>query len=57
MTTIRAAEPEVWLVIDLHTKCIVASCKTRKAASRSCDRRDLAYGAIRYTYRRAGAQA
>lgn len=57
MTKPQAAEPEVWLVIDTHTKAIVGACKTLRQASRSCDRRDLAYGAIRYTYRRAGAQA
>lgn len=50
-----AQTAEVWLVIDTHTKAIVGSCKTLRQASRSCDRRDLTYGAIRYTYRRAGA--
>ena len=38
-------------VIDIQTKQVVATCSTRKAASRKADKLDLAYGAIRYTVR------
>lgn len=37
-----------YLIVDGHTGAVVGKAKTRKAARRSCDRRDNAYGAIRY---------
>jgi hypothetical protein len=38
-------------IIDNQTKAVVGKAKTRKAASRSVDRRDNAYGAYRYSAR------
>jgi hypothetical protein len=38
-------------IIDRHTQQVVGSAKTRVAASRSADKRDLAYGAYRYSVR------
>ncbi len=38
-------------VIDLHTKQVVGTYNSRKAASRRADTLDLAYGAIRYSVR------
>lgn len=38
-------------IIDKHTKDIVGKAKTLRAASRSVDRRDNAYGAYRYSHR------
>ena len=43
-------------VIDLHTKTIVGTYDTRKAASRRADKLDQAYGATRYTVRVIWAQ-
>lgn len=36
-------------IIDNQTGKVVAKAKTRASANRMADRRDLAYGAIRYT--------
>lgn len=36
-------------IIDIQTNKVVATAKTRASANRMADRRDLAYGAIRYT--------
>lgn len=38
-------------IIDKLTGAVVATAKTRKAASRAVDRRDSAYGAYRYSAR------
>jgi hypothetical protein len=38
-------------IIDKHTGRKVGECKTLRAASRSVDRRDNAYGAYRYSAR------
>jgi len=35
-------------IIDRQTKQVVGTAKTRAGATRSCDRRDNDYGAIRY---------
>lgn len=44
-------------IIDRQTKAVVGIAKTLAAALRSIDRRDIAYGASRYTYRRVEAQS
>jgi len=36
-------------IVDRHTGKIIAAAKTRAAANRIVDRKDLAYGAYRYT--------
>jgi hypothetical protein len=36
-------------VIDIQTKAVVGTYKTRAAASRRADKLDMAYGAVRYT--------
>ena len=41
----------MYQVIDIQTKQIVATKSTRVAARRLADRKDLAYGAIRYVVR------
>jgi hypothetical protein len=38
-------------IIDMRTQAIVATVKTRANATRTCDRRDAAYGAVRYVAR------
>lgn len=38
-------------VIDIKTKEVVATKKTRNAARRVADRKDLEYGAVRYVVR------
>jgi hypothetical protein len=38
-------------IIDNHTKQVVGTAKTHRAASRSVDRRDNAYGSYRYSVR------
>lgn len=38
-------------LIDIQTKAVVGSYKTRGTASRAADRRDLAYGAVRHVVR------
>jgi hypothetical protein len=42
-------------IIDLHTKQVVGRAKSLRAAIRSVDRRDNAYGAYRFGYRLASA--
>lgn len=39
-------------IIDCHTGRVVGQATTLKGARRSADRRDMAYGAIRYSVRR-----
>lgn len=39
-------------IIDTQTGKIVATAKTLSGALRACDRRDNAYGAVRYVARR-----
>jgi hypothetical protein len=39
-------------IIDRHTKKVVGKAKTLRAAIRSVDRRDNAYGAYRYMHRK-----
>lgn len=39
-------------IIDRHTKTVVGTAKTLRAAIRSVDRRDNAYGASRYMHRK-----
>jgi len=46
-----AAVPSSYEVVDIQTKGVVARCKTRDGASRSANRRDLSYGAVRYVVR------
>lgn len=41
-------------IVDRQTGKTVATVKSLGAAIRSIDRRDNAYGAYRYTYRRKG---
>lgn len=41
----------MYQVIDIQTKQVIATKKTRIAARRLADRKDLAYGAIRYIVR------
>ena len=36
-------------IIDNKTGKVVAKAKTRAGANRACDKRDLKYGAIRYS--------
>lgn len=36
-------------IVDLRTKEVVATCKSRKAARSKADRMDLIFGAIRYS--------
>lgn len=36
-------------IIDNQTGKVVAKAKTRAGANRACDKRDLKYGAIRYS--------
>jgi hypothetical protein len=45
----------VFEVYDRQTKQTVGTAKTREGARRSVDRRDNAYGAVRYAYRAAGS--
>jgi len=35
-------------IIDIKTKLVIASRKTRSAATKFADRKDLEYGAVRY---------
>jgi hypothetical protein len=44
---------ELYVVIDRHTGAIVSKPISFKAAIRSVDRRDLAYGACRFGKKRA----
>jgi hypothetical protein len=37
-------------IIDCHTGKVVARTKTLGGALRACDRRDQAYGAVRYRH-------
>ena len=39
-------------IVDRHTGNVVGKAKTLRAALRSVDRRDNAYGAYRYSHRR-----
>ena len=41
------------VVIDRRTGAVVARCTTIKGARRSAERRDMAYGAYRYSARAA----
>jgi len=45
------SRPLSYEVVDIQTKGVVAQCKTRDGASRSANRRDLSYGAVRYVVR------
>lgn len=38
-------------IIDTRTGAVVGTAKNVRAARNACDRRDNAYGAVRYTYR------
>lgn len=38
-------------IIDCQTGRVVGHAKTLRGALRSCDRRDAAYGAVRYRHR------
>ena len=41
----------MYKVIDTHTKQVISTHKTLKAAYRKCDRLDNEYGAVRYVYK------
>jgi hypothetical protein len=43
----------MFVVIDCRTGAVVARCKTITGARRSADRRDMEYGAYRYSARAA----
>lgn len=42
-------------IIDTHTGYVVGKAKTLRSALRTIDRRDNAYGAYRYTWRKVDA--
>lgn len=44
-----------WWVIDRHTRCVVGTYRSLKAARRRVDRLDNAYGGYRYGMVRIGA--
>jgi len=44
-------QPTRWDIVDNRTGAVVGSAKSRNRAHRSADKRDLAYGAIRYSVR------
>ena len=44
----------IYEIIDSHTGKVVGTAKTVKAARNSVDRRDLAYGGYRFSYRPVG---
>lgn len=46
-----AVKKLTYIVIDTHTLAIVAKATTRKGATRIADRKDLAYGSVRYVVR------
>lgn len=39
-------------ILDLKTKTIIKICPNRKAAVKFCDKKELEYGATRYSYER-----
>jgi hypothetical protein len=45
----------VYQIIDRHTGAVVGKAATLNGARRSVDRRDNAYGAYRFTFRKAEA--
>ncbi len=41
----------MYTIIDTHTGLQVSTAKSLRAALNACERRNQAYGAVRYTYR------
>lgn len=39
----------MYAIIDMRTKEIVATCKSRKLARSKADKMDMIYGAVRYS--------